>query len=64
MIYGVDYLSNRDIRSKFGLGRGFGGVKRINWSNVVVLFESRQQLEEKLRPVVFDNVQRSFFKPK
>lgn len=41
MIYGVDYLSNRDIKKILKLPKDFKNIKRINWSNAAIIFNSK-----------------------
>lgn len=44
MIYGVDYLSNKDIKKILGFDKKYKNIKRINWSNVVVIFSSKAEM--------------------
>jgi hypothetical protein len=44
MIYGVDHLSNRDIKKLLKLDKEFRNLKRINWSNVAIQFSSKAEL--------------------
>lgn len=65
MIYGVDYMSNRDLKKLLKLDvKTFKGIMRINWSNVAIIFSSKSELEEKLKPFLFDNERYPFFEPK
>ncbi len=45
MLYGVDYLSNRDIKKILKLPKEFKSIKRINWSNAAIVFSSKAELE-------------------
>lgn len=45
MLYGIDYLSNRDIKKIFKLPKESRCIKRINWSNAAIFFDSKSQLE-------------------
>jgi hypothetical protein len=45
MLYGVDYLSNKDVRKILKLPKDSKAIRRINWSNASVFFENKAQLE-------------------
>ena len=40
MIYGVDHLSNKDIRNIMKIDKEKAKIKRLNLSNVSISFES------------------------
>ncbi len=44
MVYGVDYLANKDIKKILGLEKEFKNIKRINWSNAAIFFSSKAEM--------------------
>jgi len=44
MVYGVDHLSNQEIRKLLKIEKGYKGLKRINLSNLAITFNSKMDL--------------------